>query len=267
MAPAMRDRAADDFKLATWNCRGGLHTKWPKLASLSASIFVVQECARPERLSDQGVPLDHERCIWASCANAPNGSKGMAIIPAPGVEMRLPEAWPSILERWAHAAHRLDIIIPVEVLSPIRLNLLAVWAFDYRRPLGNAAPEGALLLALDELNDWIAAADTVVLGDFNHSVIWDKPNGVNNFAVIAERLNRLGLQSAYHAARNETFGSESEPTHYWRDVKESGPAYHIDYIFGPSGRVTRDKFWKGEFKNWCGPGLSDHLPLTLELAS
>jgi exodeoxyribonuclease-3 len=57
------------------------------------------------------------------------------------------------------------------------------------------------------------------------------------------------------------------PTHYWRDRREDGPTYHIDYMFLPAswlGRVAQ--FSIGNFAEWCGTGFSDHMPLTLELS-
>ena len=46
-----------------------------------------------------------------------------------------------------------------------------------------------------------------------------------------EKARRLGLESAYHHLRGEPEGTETEPTHYWRDRKKDDPTYHIDYIF------------------------------------
>lgn len=67
--------------------------------------------------------------------------------------------------------------------------------------------------------------------------------------------------------RGEQHGRETTPTHYWRDRRKDGPTYHIDYAFVPENRVADIRgFTVGTFEDWCGAGLSDHVPITLDLA-
>jgi len=77
----------------------------------------------------------------------------------------------------------------------------------------------------------------------------------------------FGLVSAYHAIRGEAHGAESEPTLYWRDRTKDGPTYHIDYVFLPSHLVGRARIEIGSFETWCGAGLSDHVPVVVDLDS
>ena len=79
-------------------------------------------------------------------------------------------------------------------------------------------------------------------------------------------LEKLGLASAYHALRGERQGEETVPTLYWRDRKKDGPTYHIDYIFVPApwlGRVR--ELAVGTYEDWCGSGLSDHVPMMVDI--
>ena len=79
-------------------------------------------------------------------------------------------------------------------------------------------------------------------------------------------LDDLGLTSAYHEIFGEAHGEETVPTHYWRDRREDGPTYHIDFVFVPRewlDRVTH--FEVGSFASWCGNGLSDHVPIVVEV--
>src|SRR5260370_18324 len=72
--------------------------------------------------------------------------------------------------------------------------------------------------------------------------------------------------NGYHAVRGEAHGAESEPTLYWRDRTKDGPTYHIDYIFVPSlwiGKVRELSI--GTFETWCGSGLSDHVPVVVDV--
>jgi hypothetical protein len=80
------------------------------------------------------------------------------------------------------------------------------------------------------------------------------------------KLRRLGLTSACHAARGVAQGQEPEPTLYWRDRRRDGPIYHIDYCFIPKDWTARlAGVSVGGFDDWVGAGLSDHVPLTVEM--
>ena len=80
-------------------------------------------------------------------------------------------------------------------------------------------------------------------------------------------IHRRGSVSiAYHTLRGEPQGQESVPTLYWRDRKKDGPTYHIDYVFLPAqwlGRVREMAI--GTFEDWCGSGLSDHVPIVVDI--
>ena len=46
-----------------------------------------------------------------------------------------------------------------------------------------------------------------------------------------------------------------------------GPIYHIDYVYMPEewSKLPFD-LSVGRYQDWAGPGLSDHVPLVLEIA-
>jgi hypothetical protein len=89
----------------------------------------------------------------------------------------------------------------------------------------------------------------------------------NNHAAAVADLHRLGLVSAYHVARGVAQGAEPEPTLYWRDRRRDGPVYHIDYCFVPRRWTARlAQVVVGGFDAWVGSGLSDHVPLIVEVA-
>ena len=81
-----------------------------------------------------------------------------------------------------------------------------------------------------------------------------------------EILGGMGLISAYHAVTGEVHGREMVPTLYWRDRTREGPTYHIDYIFVPEPWLKDiSDFSIGDFDDWCGNGLSDHVPIVIDL--
>ena len=79
-------------------------------------------------------------------------------------------------------------------------------------------------------------------------------------------LDDLNIVSAYHSVTGEPHGKETIPTLYWRDRREDGPTYHIDFCFIPRNWVPRiSHFDIGRYAAWCGNGLSDHVPITLDV--
>ena len=76
----------------------------------------------------------------------------------------------------------------------------------------------------------------------------------------------MGLVSVYHELKGERDGEETIPTHYWRDRRKDGPTYHIDYVFAPRHRLGAiSNFYVGSFEDWCGNGLSDHVPIVIDI--
>jgi exodeoxyribonuclease-3 len=65
--------------------------------------------------------------------------------------------------------------------------------------------------------------------------------------------------------RNEEHGRETVPTHYWHDRREDGPTYHIDFFLPREWLAYVTHFEVGRFVDWCGNGLSDHVPIVVEV--
>ena len=230
-----------------------LHRKLEALRSLAPDVAVLCECARPgivaERAGLAGLGADS---VWIGT----NDHKGLAVLGFNGYRVALDERY--------RASHR--YVAPVRVSGRRRFNLLAVWAQNFSAGITRKRQPGPLRLALRRYRGFLAEVPSVVAGDFNNSVIWDKPGWLMNFSHTAEVLDGLGLDSAYHHVTGEAFGSESAPTIYWRDRTRDGPTYHIDYVFAPRPWLrTARNVEVGCFEDWCGSGLSDHVPLTVEL--
>lgn len=56
----------------------------------------------------------------------------------------------------------------------------------------------------------------MISGDFNTSVIWDKPTKRKKFGDFMDHLESHGLVSAYHHHHGAERGSEPDPTLWWR---------------------------------------------------
>jgi hypothetical protein len=70
---------------------------------------------------------------------------------------------------------------------------------------------------------------TIVCGDFNSNVRWDKSDSWWNHSDVVQELENIGLQSVYHHVNNEKQGEETKPTLYHQ--KNIEKKYHVDYAF------------------------------------
>ncbi len=139
------------------------------------------------------------------------------------------------------------------------VDVLAVWAMNNqenprRRYIGQV--HTAL-----ETHPELVGENTAVVGDFNWNVMWDEsPNSplCGDFADVRESVNEDRLYSAYHAARGDDFGEETEATFYMHK-KEERP-YHIDYAFVPERESeTGAEVVVGKYDDWID--ASDHMPV------
>lgn len=240
-------------RLVAWNCNMALHRKLDALLSLRPDVAVISECAAPEVLAARGVDLNRfSGALWIGT----NRHKGLGIF---GFGEYAVRAAPEI-------GYRLRHILPAHVEGPLPFNLLGVWALNIQGGFSRKHQIGPLRRALSRYHEFLTACPGIVAGDLNHNVIWDKPGWRNNHGATVAKMERMGLVSAYHALSGEEQGCETTPTIYWRDRKIDGPTYHIDYIFLPRAWLPRVRdFQIGGFAEWCGSGLSDHVPLILEL--
>ncbi len=241
------------MRLVAWNCNMALHRKFDALASLRPDVAVISECAEPARL---GRKMDPRRLgadpVWIGR----NPDQGLGVFAFRDYRVSLRRDYDAALE----------FVAPVKVEGPAGFDLLAVWAQNASGGNTRKDQPGPLSLALERYRDSLANGPAVVAGDLNNNVFWDKPGWAMNHAATVAVLEHHGLVSAYHAARGEAQGAERTPTHYWRDRKKDGPTYHIDYIFIPRGWAGRMREMRvGRFAKWCGSGLSDHVPLVVDV--
>ncbi|MEM8646476.1 MAG: hypothetical protein AAGF86_09025 [Pseudomonadota bacterium] len=230
-----------------------LHRKFDALMRLKPDVAVISECANLERLDARsgGAWIEGDP-VWVG--NNPN--KGLAVFTFNGFSARLFQPHHPTLR----------YILPVHIEGPLPFNLLAVWAQNASGGSTRKHQLGPLRRALAKYTPDFLQHPSVIAGDLNNNVIWDRPGWRINHKAQVTIMERLGLVSAYHALSGEADGAETVPTHYWRDRKKDGPTYHIDYIFAPQPWLTQIKeFQVGSFEEWCGAGLSDHVPLVMEV--
>lgn len=227
-----------------------LHRKLPVLLELNPDLIVLPECAQPDIVREKASGDVPDSFVWIG----ENKQKGLGILATGDYTITLdPVHDPS-----------LRFIAPVRVDGPRSFNLIGVWARHTKRPAEIGPQPGPLLQALDKYRGFIESAPTVIGGDFNNHVVFDKPNKVNNFTNNVARLNELGLASGYHHFNKVSVGDEREPTHYWRDRTKDGWTYHIDHAFLPNAWLDSLRgFTVGQFEDWIQ--YSDHMPLIVDI--
>jgi exodeoxyribonuclease-3 len=241
------------MRIVAWNCNMALDRKVDVLLDLAPDIAVVCECAELERLRTRS------RSAWMQSEPVwigRNPHKGLAVFAFNGYAARLADLYQPSLR----------YVAPVHISGPTECNLLAVWAQNASAGGIRKYQLGPLRRALSRYRGFLGERPAVIAGDLNSNTIWDKPGWRINHSTKVRVMESMGLVSAYHAIRGEAHGKESEPTLYWRDRTKDGPTYHIDYVFLPAPWIAKVReLTIGTFETWCGSGLSDHVPVIVDI--
>jgi exodeoxyribonuclease-3 len=233
------------MRLTSWNVGMSLARKLPALMALSPDLAVLPE------VSILDIGQHHESC-WVG--NLPH--KGLGALAFNGFQIRRHLSWDD----------RIEFVLPIEVTGPINFLLIAVWAMHNRavQRIQERPNRWQVLQALEVYEPLIRSRPTVVAGDFNNALFWDRPGKASNHSLAVERLRSLGLVSAYHASRGVEQGREAHPTLYWMWHEDTG--YHIDYVWLPEKWLPALKHVEvGDYPTWVAGHLSDHVPLSVEL--
>lgn len=228
--------------------------KYAALMSLKPDVAIVPECATPEILAKKAPGFQPSAALWVG----ENKDKGLAVFAFNDLKLSLASDFEPSLK----------YILPAKVTGPVEFDLLAIWAFMSGKYMKDRRDIGPVNKAIARYERKLASGRAIIAGDFNNHLKWDRRGNPRNFGIVTEKLNQLGMASAYHYARNLSHGDETEQTHYWRDRREFSPYNcHIDYLFLPSTFLKKMKqFEIGNYGDWCGNKLSDHVPLLVDVA-
>jgi len=220
------------LNVVSWNCNQNFKTKF-QLLRKNLDIYVIQESEKLDSDFFTGYSSH-----WTGKSN----NKGLAVLTKN--DSKLAEIYDD---------SKFKYVLPVEIGS---LRLLAVWLFNHRIKDGEPYESGYFIDAFKYYKEWlIEGKETLVIGDFNNSIIWDKENKKNNWCEIVALLREIGLESAYHSVSGEPFGVETKNTYFMH--KDSQKKYHIDYVF--KKRNILSKIDLEEFKSFSE--YSDHVPI------
>lgn len=212
---------------------------------LRPDLAVLQEVAEGD--------LEHEgESFWVGH----NENKGLGVLAFNGFRIEPHVAWD----------RRIEFVVPFDVTGPMDFLLMAVWAMHGRavQRIDERPNRQQVLQALDAYAELIRSRPTVVAGDFNNAVFWDRPGKPSNHLAAVQKLDSLGLASAYHSNRAVEQGQEPEPTLFW--IWREKPGYHIDYIWLPKAWLSGLKALEvGDYTTWVASRLSDHVPLVADV--
>jgi endonuclease/exonuclease/phosphatase family metal-dependent hydrolase len=243
------------MRLVAWNCRSGLHRKLDALRALAPDVAIIPECGSLETLHTKAPGLAPTSALWIGA----NPNKGLGVF----------SFGPHTLVRAEAYDPAIQYALPVRVEASglgIAFHLVAVWA-HHGLAGRTMATLGPTLSALAAYEHFLLARPSIVAGDFNNHVRWDRTGKAWNHANTVAAFERLGFVSAYHVFQGLAQGAERHPTFYWQTRSVDGPTYHIDYAFLSLASLPHlQSVEVGSRAEWIASGLSDHAPLIVDLA-
>jgi len=234
------------MKIITWNCAGAFRNKTEEILQLSPDVLIIQECEELEKI---------DCSMWtakpSSVFRYGRKDKGIGVFAFSDFK----------IEKFDWHNEKFEYVVPLNISREnLSLNVFATWTkrtFDdcYTRQIFDA------MKYYDEFFPEILSKNSIIIGDFNSSSIWDKKNRDCNHSNLVEYLKFRKIESAYHKFFNEEQGKETYPTLYHQ--KKELQQYHIDYCFSSTSLLDKmSKIEVGKYEDFISK--SDHMPLIVE---
>ena len=212
-------------------------------------ILIVPECEHPDRLKfpcDVATPTDF---YWFG----ENKNKGLGVFSFCNYRFALLDNYNADFKN----------ILPLKVFNcDHHLSLFAIWA---NNPKDN---DGAYITqvwkAIHHYGNLLSDKRTILIGDFNSNIIWDKPWREGNHSTVVEKLKNKNILSTYHYFYQQVQGKEDKSTLFM--YRHDDKKYHIDYFFVSVDYISKLKNVEiGNYQDW--KSLSAHSPLSVTCLS
>lgn len=220
------------------------------LSQFDADILVIQECEDPETTKDN---LYHEwarKFFWTG----ERKHKGLGIFAKEGIAIRLLD-WDCSANYGTLESATLKYFVSCKINE--EFTMLGTWCHGADSPAFQYI--GQFWQYLQKHKSKLTK--TIIAGDFNSNVIWDRKRRWWNHSDVVRELKELKIESAYHYMYKEEPGRESRPTFFLQ--KNKSKPYHIDYVFASHEYLKLFRtFQVGKIEDWIA--VSDHMPVVCE---
>ncbi len=251
MSEALQPKVPGAVRIVSWNVAAGFAEKLPRLVELEPDVAVATEVCTEGKLRKAGAD-GFATMDWVGRIQ----TRGLAVMGFGAWKTKMYDAM------WDQ---RLEWTLPAKATGPSKatFDVIGVWAFNKRAHVDPSNFQQSQGEQLPTIYPKLFGRPTVVAGDFNNSVVWDKPGKPRNWRRVIETMSELNLVSAYHTHFDEQPGEESRATHWWKRSTES--TFHIDYCFVPKD-WTITQVWVGSAEDWLRKtDGSDHAPLVVDV--
>ncbi len=237
------------MRFVTWNCAQKFREKCAHIAPLRPDILAVQEVERFEK--HPSLANDQQFTFRDRVDDALQNRRGIGLFSYTDIG---PLITPVDVESPDPSFRRYLV-----AYQPHPFQVVALWTAPTSGPRSEHYMQANIGMATHM--HWIRSKPTVVMGDFNKNASFRS----GDWKGLEERMKEAGLVSVYHQRNRAEFGKEELRTYFhWR--RQSDSAQHIDYIFVPESWLPLIIDFKvGTHEEWCREGMSDHVPLIMDV--
>ena len=240
------------MKIITWNCKMKFREEYKLIFPMNPDIIIVQECEDLRNIHFDlfsNIPSD---LYWIGS----NPSKGLGVITFNNYKISLYNGYDDSFK------YILPLLITKKSIS---YNLIGVWT----QLVGKGTKDHInyirqFKLSMKTYDSFIKTNNTIIIGDFNSNLIWEKPKKHIDYdhKYVVEELQKKDIESSYHYFFKEKQGEETKPTFYYHHKEEK--TFHIDFCFLSKNLTKKiNSVEIGKYHDWIK--YSDHVPMIITL--
>ncbi|KOY79412.1 endonuclease/exonuclease/phosphatase family protein [Apilactobacillus kunkeei] len=190
------------MKICYWNCNGAFRKKYTELLKEKADLYIVSEV---EDISKIDFLENISNKLYCKTKGDIKGVLFFSFDSSPIIPVE-------------NDNYGIRYVIPVKFKN---IKIFGIWAKGgYIEDLYTYSA-----INIDQMKN------SILIGDFNSNVIWDKKHGERCHTNFDAMLKKINLISGYHTKTHEKLGHENKHTFYMYRKVDKG--YYIDYVYLP----------------------------------